>query len=159
VPGLRPTDRNKQRIDTNSGVALAIKKSAALMLCSILEHIAETHAASDSLVKFDIDVVMHTNDLTTPNDWPWFLFYALVVWLFIVHAIAVYFISSRACCRVRARIANSFANVSVQVTLLPDVSCMTVIGLRRELRNRGLRANGLRSDLECRLAADLAGAN
>jgi hypothetical protein len=159
VPSLRPTDRNKQRIDTNSGVALTIKKSAALMLCAILEHIAETHAASDSLVTFDIDVVVRTNDLTTPSDWPWFLFYALMVWLFIVHAIALYFLFSRACCRVRARAVSSCASVSVQVTLLPDVTNLTVVGLRRELRNRGLRATGLRSDLECRLAADLAEAD
>jgi hypothetical protein len=156
VLSLRPTDRNKQRIDTNTGVALAIKKSAALMLSTILEHIAETHAANDSLVRIDIDVVARTDNLTTPNDWLWFLFYAFVVWLVVVHAIAFYFIFSRTCCRVRARIANSGVEASVQVTLLPDVSSTTVIGLRKELRNRGLRVNGLRSDLERRLAADLA---
>jgi hypothetical protein len=154
--GLRPTDRNKQRIDTNSGVALTIKKSAALMLCAILDHIAETHAASDGLVTYDIDVVISTNNLTAPNDWPWLLFYVLAVWLFIVHAIALYFLFGRACRRVRACIAVPCASVSIQVTLLPDVADLTVAGLRRELRNRGLRANGLRSDLESRLAAALA---
>ena len=56
----------------------------------------------------------------------------------------------------RARVAVSYASVSIQVTLLPDVADLTVAGLRRELRNRGLRANGLRSDLERRLAAALA---
>ena len=46
----------------------------------------------------------------------------------------------------------------LQVALLPDISGNTVIGLRKELRSRGLRVNGLRSDLERRLAADIADA-
>jgi hypothetical protein len=156
MASLRPTDSNRLRIDTNSGVAMAIKKSAALMLSTILGHITETRAASDGLVKFGINVVANAGHLTTPNDWLWFLFYAFVVWLIIVHAIAFYFVCSRWCCRVRARISNS--DVAVQVTLLPDVSSTTVVGLRRELRFRGLRATGLRSDLERRLAADNDGA-
>jgi hypothetical protein len=126
------------------------------MLCAILDHIAETHAASDGLVTYDIDVVISTDNLNAPNDWPWPLFYVLAVWLFIVHAIALYFLFGRACRRVRACIAVPCASVSIQVTLLPDVTDLTVAGLRRELRNRGLRANGLRSDLESRLAAALA---
>jgi hypothetical protein len=119
---VRPTDSNKLRIDTNSGVALTIKKSAALMLCAILDHIAETHAASDGLVNYDIDVVLRTDNLTAPNDWPWFFLYALAVWLFIVLMIAIYFLFGRSCRRVRARVAVSCVNASLQVTLLPKVT-------------------------------------
>ena len=117
--------------------------------------IVDAQAYSDSLVRVDVDVFTFADDPATPNDWLWYVYLAIATWLLIVHVIAFYFVGGRIWSRVRARFANSRVSVAVQCSRLPDVSVTTVEGLRSELRARGLRTTGLRSDLERRLAAAL----
>ena len=73
-----------------------------------------------------------------------------------MHFIALYFVGGRLWVHVRARFAHCHVSVATQCSRLPDVAFTNVEGLRNELRARGLRTTGLRSELERRLSAAMS---
>jgi len=157
---VRPRRPDGASVDTDSFAGQAVKCSAVTALLVFLDQIANSRAYDTALVSIDVDMsaatYRHYFDLPFDNAWSWFDIFLLYVLL--LHVVILWFLGGRVRARVRAYFRIEYRDAASQCMLLPDTHTLTVEGLRHELRAQGMRATGLRVDLERRWAAFAAAA-
>ena len=80
---------------------------------------------------------------------------AWAAYLILLHIALAYVILQRWGPRWTCQRRRALANAGTQVNILPNVADLTVNGLRHEAKRMGLRTNGLRAELERRVANEL----
>ena len=138
--------------------------AAALAVAGLIDRIALAHALPDDLMPSvygggrglyaATSMMASIGRSIAETEWSW-QEWAWAAYLILLHIALAYVLLQKWGPHCTCRRRRAVTNAGTQANTLPDVAALTVEGLKSEAKLMGLKTNGLRAELQQRVANEL----